>query len=85
MNVNKKYRHAFARVESIVGKGESAGYQHFLLFPQCFQKAIYYGFLMWALQEKQFHKPYANPENIKYRRKCVECHLLWVPRRHSDR
>ena len=27
------------RVENIVGKGENAGYQHFLLFPQCFQKA----------------------------------------------
>ena len=24
-------------VENIVGKGENAGYQHFLLFPQCFQ------------------------------------------------
>ena len=22
--------------ENIVGKGENAGYQHFLLFPQCF-------------------------------------------------
>ena len=29
----------FERVENIVGKGENAGYQHFLLFPQCFQKA----------------------------------------------
>ena len=28
------------RVENIVGKGENAGYQHFLLFPQCFQKAL---------------------------------------------
>ena len=27
------------RVENNVGKGENAGYQHFLLFPQCFQKA----------------------------------------------
>ena len=27
------------RVENIVGKGENAGYQHFLLFPQFFQKA----------------------------------------------
>ena len=27
------------RVEDIVGKGENAGYQHFLLFPQIFQKA----------------------------------------------
>ena len=26
------------RVEIIVGKGENAGYQHFLLFPLCFQK-----------------------------------------------
>ena len=31
----------FDRVENIVGKGENAGYQHFLLFPQCFQKASY--------------------------------------------
>ena len=28
----------FDRVENIVGRGEKAGYQHFLLFPQCFQK-----------------------------------------------
>ena len=28
----------FDRVENTVGKGENAGYQHFLLFPQCFQK-----------------------------------------------
>ena len=26
-------------VENIVGKEENAGYQHFLLFPQCFQEA----------------------------------------------
>ena len=33
------------RVENIVGKGENAGYQHFLLFPQCFQKALFMGSL----------------------------------------
>ena len=33
----------FERVENIVGKGENAGYQHFLLFLQCFQKATYPG------------------------------------------
>ena len=27
------------RVENFVGKGENAGYQHFLLFPHCFQNA----------------------------------------------
>ena len=33
------------RVENIVGKGENAGYHHFLLFPQCFQKASLSGLL----------------------------------------
>ena len=35
----------FDRVENIAGKGENAGYQHFLLFPQCFQKASSLGSL----------------------------------------
>ena len=30
----------YDRVENIVRKGENAGYQHFLLFSQCFQKAF---------------------------------------------
>ena len=30
-------------IEKIVGKGENAGYQHFLLFPQHFQKASFSG------------------------------------------
>ena len=33
----------FDSVENIVGKGENAGYQHFLLFPQCFEKASFPG------------------------------------------
>ena len=33
------------RIENIVGKGENTGYQHFLLFPQCFQKAFFSGSL----------------------------------------
>ena len=32
-------------VENIAAKGENAGYQHFLLFPQCFQKASFSGSL----------------------------------------
>ena len=31
--------------ENIVGKEENAGNQHFLLFPQCFQKAYFSGLL----------------------------------------
>ena len=34
----------FDRVENIVGKGENAGYQQFILFPQCFQMP---SFLNW--------------------------------------
>ena len=44
-NVNQKLKFALGRVENIVGKGENAGYQHFLLFPQCFQKASSFGSL----------------------------------------
>ena len=33
--------YVYDRVENIVGKGENAGYQHFLLFPQCFQKVFF--------------------------------------------
>ena len=32
---------AFEYIENIVGKEENAGYQHFLLFPQCFQNVLY--------------------------------------------
>ena len=39
--VNKKLKFVLGRVENIVGKGENAGHQHFLLFPQCFQKAFF--------------------------------------------
>ena len=35
----------FDTVENIMGKGENAGDQHFLLFPQCFQKASFPGSL----------------------------------------
>ena len=31
----------FDRVENNVGKGENAGYQHFLLFLQCFLRPYY--------------------------------------------
>ena len=38
INLNKKSKLVFGRVKNIVEKGENAGYQHFLLFQQCFQK-----------------------------------------------
>ena len=43
INVTEKSKFALERVVNIVGKGENAGYQHFLLFPLCFQKASFFG------------------------------------------
>ena len=43
VNVIEKLKPDFGRVENIVGKIENVGYQHFLLFLQCFQKASFSG------------------------------------------
>ena len=43
INVTEKLKFVLERVEHIVGKGENAGQQHFLLFSQCFLKASYTG------------------------------------------
>ena len=40
-NVNQRWKFPLGTLENNVGKEENAGYQHFLLFPQCFQKASY--------------------------------------------
>ena len=43
----------FQMVENIVGKVENAGNQHFLLFPQCFQKtspAGLFNFKTWVVK-----------------------------------
>ena len=40
-NVTQNIKVVFHRLENIVGKEENAGYQHFLLFPQCFHKAFF--------------------------------------------
>ena len=41
INVTRELEFAVGREENIVEKEENAGYQHFLLFPQCFQKASF--------------------------------------------
>ena len=40
INLTEILKFVLGKVESFVGKGENAGHQHFLLFPQCFQKAF---------------------------------------------
>ena len=41
VNVNVKLNFIFGRILDIVGKGENAGYQHFLVFRECFQKVSF--------------------------------------------
>ena len=43
INVAQMMIFVFDRVENIVGKGENAGYQHFLLFPTMFSKCFFLG------------------------------------------
>ena len=42
LNVAQNVKVGFHRIENIVGKEENSGYQHFLLFPQCFQKFLFF-------------------------------------------
>ena len=42
INMTEKLKFVLGRVENILGKGENAGYQHFLLF-SCFQQASWSG------------------------------------------
>ena len=53
IEVLKKMSLVFKRAKNIVGKGENAGYQDFLLFPQCFQKAFYSGLLKVGICGKE--------------------------------
>ena len=45
INVTEKLNFLLGRIVNIVQKGENAVYQHFLLFPQCLQKASHTGSL----------------------------------------
>ena len=52
----------FDRVKNIVGKGENAGYQHFLLFPKCFKKLSLSGLLKNSgLCDLELSPPVRNP------------------------
>ena len=41
INVIQNLNFILGKVENILGKGENAGYRHFLLFPKCFLKASF--------------------------------------------
>ena len=52
LNKYQKLYFVSRRVENIVGKGENPGYEHFILFPQSFQKASLQGLLNLGLLGK---------------------------------
>ena len=56
--LTEKLKCLLGRIENIVGKEENAGYQHFLLFPQCFQKLSFSGlFKVGTVWEGVNHLP----------------------------
>ena len=48
-DATEKSKLVMGRVENIVVKGENAGHQHFLIFPQCFQRVSYTGSLKFLI------------------------------------
>ena len=52
----------FDIVENIVEKGENVGYQHFLLFSQCFEKVSFphtsKGVIVWEWVNPEFWPPH---------------------------
>ena len=58
--------------ENIVGKGENAGYQHFLHFPQCFQKPSFTGSLRVEIEWQ-----WVNNQTTNFR-------LLQIPTYHLE-
>ena len=57
LHLTEMMKYVFERVENIVGKGENAGYQHFLHFPLCFQKASFAGSLTHSHTMTPFDTP----------------------------
>ena len=53
INVNQILKFVLERVKNIVGKGEKAGHQYFLLSPQCFPKVYFSRSLeFWIVWER---------------------------------
>ena len=60
INLTEILKFVLGMVENIVGKGENAGYQHFLLFPQCFQNVSFIGLLKVRIAWKRVNSlPYS--------------------------
>ena len=56
--MTQSLRFVSGKVENIMGKGENAGYQHFLLFPKCFHSLFFKVIQSWncVVKSKPFPK-----------------------------
>ena len=86
INFAKMMISIFDTVKNIVGKGENAGNQHFLLFRQCFQQAPFSGSLKVGLcvKELSLKTPYwLIPDVVLLG--CMSKHLMtnWAVLIHS--
>ena len=51
LDIVQVMKYVFDRVENILGKGENAGYQHFLLFPTIFSEDYIFSVLkVWIVR-----------------------------------
>ena len=94
-DVNENLKCALRTVENIVGKGENAGNQHFLLYPQCFQKASFLGviknvdcvvkdsvfFLFFFLIACGILHDFKGKKNVDIHYKC----LTQMPTKHKNK
>ena len=69
--VTEKLKFVWERVENIVGKGEKAGYQYFLLFPQCFQNT----YQLFLLFPQCFLNSFYGIAKLPYCMVKTYCHL----------
>ena len=60
----------FGRIENIVGRGENAGYEHFLLFPTMFSKAFFLSVVKSRDINKELNFDFGRTENSGKRKKC---------------
>ena len=74
INVNEVLKIGLGRLENIVGKGENAGNQHFLLFPHCFQKPSISGSLKVGIVWWKVKKNWGKGVNAGYK------HFLLFPK-----
>ena len=66
------------RLEYMVGKGENAGYQHCLLFPQCFQKASFPGLFDKELSKQSLTSSLVLMKPRTFVNKCTVSMVWWL-------